>query len=244
MEWVRFQPEAEMLVLPKIYPEGIHIPDFFKGKNIVHLPTMKCHVYTGTTGAMKNAFGGLLNTKRHYTHTWIHETLVDLLAIQKEIHSGLFAVMDGTVAGAGPGPRTMTPHLKDVILASGDQVAIDAVSASMMGFDPMKLDYIRLATERGLGTGILSEIEIVGDADAAQERWNFSVGDNAATAFIRPFWWGPLSRFQHFFFHTPLVYFFVFGSYFFHDYLWYPTQGKRVVKQFLETKWGKKWKEY
>ncbi|MFN0249819.1 MAG: LAGLIDADG family homing endonuclease, partial [Kofleriaceae bacterium] len=46
-----------------------------------------CHIYTTTTGAMKNAFGGLLNTKRHYTHSWIHETLVDLLAIQKEIHS-------------------------------------------------------------------------------------------------------------------------------------------------------------
>ena len=48
----------------------------------------KCHIYTTTTGAMKNAFGGLLNTRRHYTHSWIHETLVDLLAIQKEIHSG------------------------------------------------------------------------------------------------------------------------------------------------------------
>src|SRR6185503_8447013 len=44
-----------------------------------------CHIYTTTTGAMKNAFGGLLNTKRHYTHSWIHATLVDLLAIQKEI---------------------------------------------------------------------------------------------------------------------------------------------------------------
>ena len=42
---------------------------------------------------MKNAFGGLLSTHRHYTHSWIHKTLVDLLAIQKEIHAGLFAVM-------------------------------------------------------------------------------------------------------------------------------------------------------
>ena len=49
---------------------------------------MKCHIYTTTTGAMKNAFGGLLHTHRHYTHTWIHHTLVDLLAIQKEIHTG------------------------------------------------------------------------------------------------------------------------------------------------------------
>ena len=128
-------------------PRGIHIPDYFFGKNIVHLPTTKCHIYTTTTGAMKNAFGGLLNTRRHYTHSWIHETLVDLLAIQKEIHTGLFAIMDGTTAGNGPGPRTMYPVVKNVMLASADQVAIDAVSAKMMGFDPMSLDYIRLAHE-------------------------------------------------------------------------------------------------
>jgi hypothetical protein len=95
---------------------------------------VKCHIYTRTTGAMKNAFGGLLNTRRHYTHSWIHETLVDLLAIQKEIHAGVFAMMDGTTAGNGPGPRTMYPVVKNVILASADQVAIDAVAAKMMGF--------------------------------------------------------------------------------------------------------------
>jgi uncharacterized protein (DUF362 family) len=87
-----------MLALDHIYPEGIFIPDYFIGKNIVHLPTVKTHIYTTTTGAMKNAFGGLLSKYRHYTHSWIHETLVDLLAIQKEIHPGLFAIMDGTTA--------------------------------------------------------------------------------------------------------------------------------------------------
>ncbi len=84
----RVQAQGPMLVLDQIFPDGITVPDYFMGKNIVHLPTVKCHIYTTTTGAMKNAFGGLLNTKRHYTHSWIHETLVDLLAIQKEIHSG------------------------------------------------------------------------------------------------------------------------------------------------------------
>ena len=129
MRWVRIEPKAKMLVLDRIFPEGIHVPDFFFGKNIVHLPTVKCHIYTTTTGAMKNAFGGLLNTRRHYTHSWIHETLVDLLAIQKELHSGIFAIMDGTTAGNGPGPRTMYPVIKNFMLASEDQVAIDAVSA-------------------------------------------------------------------------------------------------------------------
>ncbi len=105
MAWVPYRPEARMLALDHIYPEGIRIPEYFIGKNIVHLPTVKTHMYTTTTGAMKNAFGGLLSKYRHYTHTWIHETLVDLLAIQKEIHPGVFAVMDGTTAGDGAGPR-------------------------------------------------------------------------------------------------------------------------------------------
>lgn len=101
MTWIEYKPKARMHVLYNVYPDGIYIPEFFLGKNIVHLPTVKTHIYTTTTGAMKNAFGGLLNTKRHYTHSWIHKTLVDLLAIQKEIHSGVFAVMDGTTAGNG-----------------------------------------------------------------------------------------------------------------------------------------------
>ena len=153
MTWIAHTPKARMRVLHKIFPEGIHIPDYFFGKNIVHLPTTKCHIYTTTTGAMKNAFGGLLSTRRHYTHSWIHETLVDLLAIQKEIHPGIFAIMDGTTAGNGPGPRTMFPVVKNVMLASADQVAIDAVSAKMMGFDPLSIDYIRLAHEDRLGVG-------------------------------------------------------------------------------------------
>src|ERR1700737_1705521 len=207
MEWVRIQPKAKMLVLDKIFPEGIHVPDYFTGKNIVHLPTIKCHIYTTTTGAMKNAFGGLLNTRRHYTHSWIHETLVDLLAIQKEIHTGLFAIMDGTTAGNGPGPRTMIPVIKDYVLASDDQGAIDAVAAKMMGFDPLTLEYIKVAHDDGLGVGDPRDIEIVGDdsASVSKESWGFSVGDNGASKVGDFMWFGPMKRFQKLFFHTPLV---------------------------------------
>ena len=76
--------------LDHIYPEGIVHPRLFSGKEY-HPPAhgTKCHIYTTTTGAIKNAFGGLLTKHRHYTHSFIHETIVDLLAIQKEIHTGL-----------------------------------------------------------------------------------------------------------------------------------------------------------
>ena len=239
LAWVRYEPKGPMLALPKVFPEGIQIPEFFIGKNIVHLPTVKCHIYTTTTGAMKNAFGGLLATRRHYTHTWIHETLVDLLTIQKEIHTGLFAVMDGTTVGNGPGPRTMVPVRKDVLLAAADQVAIDAVAAKMMGFDPLSIRYLALAHERGLGVADPRDIELVGDVDAGRESWNFSVGDNMASRVGDVLWFGPLKRLQRLFFHTPLVYAFVAGSYLYHDYLWYPVFGRREVRRFLlASPWG------
>lgn len=244
LKWVTYEPKAKMLVLDKIFPDGIKIPEFFTGKNIVHLPTVKTHIYTTTTGAMKNAFGGLLNTKRHYTHSVIHKTLVDLLHIQKEIHPGIFAFMDGTTAGSGPGPRTMTPHVKNYILGSADQVAIDAVAAKMMGFDPMTLDFVRIGHEHGLGHGRLDEIEVVGE-DISDVNFGFEVGDNLASRVGDMFWFSPLKILQKLMFHTPLVYIFVFGSAFYHDRFWYPTKGKKIFNEWLEnTEWGTMFKAY
>lgn len=242
-KWVKYEPKGELLALPKIYKRGIHLPEFFFDKNIVHLPTLKCHIYTTTTGAIKNAFGGLLNTKRHYTHTWIHETLVDLLTIQKEIHSGIFAVMDGTTAGNGPGPRTMKPEIKNYILASGDSVAIDAVSAKMMGFDPMSIRYIRLAHERGLGVGRIEEIDVLGE-DVSQVNFGFTVGDNMASRVGDLLWFSPLRIFQRLFFRTPLVYIFVFASAFYHDRFWWSVKGTKIFREWSNTKWGKLFQTY
>jgi len=243
MSWVPYEPKGEMLVLPKIYPEGIRLPDYFFGKNIIQLPTVKTHIYTTTTCSMKNAFGGLLNSKRHYTHSVIHETLVDLLTIQKEIHSGLFAVADGTTCGNGPGPRTLFPVIKNLILAGGDCVALDAVAAKIMGFDPMSIDYIRLAHERGLGVGRIDEINVVGE-DIKDLNFNFSVGDNLASNVGDLLWFGPLKWLQKLAFHTPLVYAFVAGSFVYHDHFWYPTEGKRRVKKWMKTPWGRLFDSY
>ena len=49
------------------------------------------------------------------------------------------------------------------MLASADQVAIDAVAAKLMGLDPMSIKFIRMAHELGLGCGDPRDIEIVGD---------------------------------------------------------------------------------
>jgi uncharacterized protein (DUF362 family) len=244
MKWTTYKPKARLHVLDTIFHDGFRIPDYFPGKNIVHLPTIKCHIYTTTTGAMKNAFGGLLHDHRHYTHSWIHQTLVDLLAIQKEIHPGLFAIMDGTTAGNGPGPRTMQPVVKNVMLASDDQVAIDAVAAKLMGFDPLGIEYIRLAHDDRLGVGDPREIEVVGD-DVSNESWGFHVGDNSASLVGDLLWFSPLKIFQKLFFRTPLVHLFIFGSEVYHDYYRWPMRDRRVFEKWSrETEWGELFSRY
>ncbi len=243
-EWVTYRPKGRMLVLPGIFPDGIRIPKRLIGSNIIHLPTAKTHVFTTMTGAMKNAFGGLLHDRRHWTHSVIHETLVDLLTIQKEIHPGIFAVTDATFAGDGPGPRCMVPYEKNLILASADQVAIDATVAKMMGFEPMSLDFIRLAHEAGLGVGDPTEIEVVGD-DISGENWHFTREQNTfASRGQKMIYRGPLKPLEKFLLRTPIAPWSYLASILYHDYYWYPFVGKCRVESSMETKWGRLFASY
>jgi uncharacterized protein (DUF362 family) len=243
-EWVCYEPQAPMLVLDKVYPDGIKIPAIFFDKNIVQLPTVKTHVFTTITGAMKNAFGGLLSERRHWTHAVIHETVVDLLSIQQEIHSGLFAVMDGTFVGDGPGPRAMWAQEKDLILASADQVAIDAVSAYLQGFDPLDLKFIRLAHERGLGVGDIKRIRVLGDVDLDRVRWHARTGETMASWGQKQIYHGPLKPFEGLLLRTPVVPWSYMASRAYYDGLWYPFVGNGRVQEALDGQWGRLFAAY
>ena len=232
----------KFLCLNEVYPDGFMIPRRFIGENIIHLPTVKTHIFTTTTGAMKNAFGGLLNERRHWTHPVIHETLVDLLMIQKKIHRGVFAVMDGTFAGDGPGPRCMVPHVKNVILASADQVAIDAVAAKLMGLDPMSIKFIRLAHDLGLGCGDPRDIEIVGDQEAGRQNWHFTGPFKKMTFASRmqhKIYWGPLKKPIEWSLKTVLAPWAYIASVLYHDSFWYPVLARKKMHDVLGTAWGR-----
>jgi uncharacterized protein (DUF362 family) len=244
VEWVRYVPKTKMLVLDGVYPEGIMIPKPLIGENVIHLPTMKTHVFTTMTGAMKNAFGGLLHRKRHWTHSVIHETLVDLLAIQRDIHPGIFVVMDATIAGDGPGPRVMRPHVVNYLLAGSDSVAIDAVASKMMGFDPMSIDFIRLAHERGLGCGDLEEIDIAGeDVSSVNLKFEGSV-DTFASRGQKMIYHGWLKPLEHLLLRTAIVPWSYAASRLYHDVFWYNLIGKRRVSRILRTEWGELFRSY
>jgi len=243
VEWITYSFKGKLLKLNDIFPEGIEIPKMFPGKNVIHLPTVKTHGHSQTTGAIKNAFGGLLKEVRHYAHKYIHEVLVDLMIMQKELHPGMLAVMDGTVCGDGAGPRTMVPKIKNFVLASTDSVAIDAIAAKMMGFDPMTIPYLRMCDEMGLGVADPKRIEIAG-ADIAQENFGFRTKRSLVIWGDQMLRKGPLRFLEKPLLHSPLVIWAPFASNLYHDYLWYPTIGKRIIRQFMQTEWGRLFQSY
>jgi uncharacterized protein (DUF362 family) len=236
--WTVYRFKTPLLRLNQIFPEGIEIPAIYPGKNILHLPTVKTHGHATTTGSVKNAFGGLLKEVRHYAHKYMHEVLVDLLLMQRELHPGIFTVMDGTVCGDGAGPRTMVPVIGNVILAGSDSVAIDAVAARLMGFDPMSIPFLRMSHERGLGVADPRDIELVGD-DISGENLHFKVSRSLVIWGDQMLRRGPLRFLEKVALHSPLVVWAPFASNLYHDWMWYPTVGRSRIARFRRSAWGR-----
>jgi len=236
--WQVFKFKSPLLRLNGIFPEGIEIPSIYPGKNIVHLPTVKTHGHAVTTGSIKNSFGGLLKEVRHYAHKYMHEVLVDLMYMQKELHPGVFTVMDGTVCGDGAGPRTMHPVVANVILAGADSVAIDAVAARLMGFDPLAIPYLRMCHDRGLGVADPREIDMAGD-DISALNLHFRTKRSLVIWGDQMLRRGPLRFLERIALHSPLVVWAPVASNLYHDYMWYPSIGRARIARFRRTDWGR-----
>ncbi|MGH7857712.1 MAG: DUF362 domain-containing protein, partial [Candidatus Binatia bacterium] len=243
VEWTVYKFQSPLLKLNEIFPEGIEIPKMYIGKSIIHFPTVKTHGHSITTGAIKNAFGGLLKEVRHYAHKYIHEVMVDLVMMQKELHPGVFAVMDGTVCGDGAGPRTMFPRVKNYLLASRDSVAIDAIAAKMMGFEPMSIPYLRMCHERGLGVADPAEIDVAGE-DVSKVNFGFQTSRSLVIWGDQMLRKGPLRFLEKVALHSPLVVWAPFASNVYHDLLWYPTVGQSRIREFRRTEWGALFERY
>ena len=243
VDWQVYRFKSPLLKLNQIFPDGIQIPAIYPGRQILHLPTVKTHGHAVMTGSVKNSFGGLLREVRHYAHKHMHEVLVDLLYMQRELHPAVFTVMDGTVAGDGAGPRTMIPRIKNLVLAATDSVAIDAIAARLMGFDPMSIPFLRMAHERGLGIADPKQIELVGD-DVSTENFGFQTRKSLVIwgdQMIRKGFLRPLERIL---LHSPLMVWAPFASNVYHDYMWYPTIGQSRIRDFMRTEWGQLFRKY
>jgi uncharacterized protein (DUF362 family) len=162
LTWVNMTGE-KMRTVP--LPEGrvlkeLQVPEILLGMSVVTVPVMKTHNKTVITGAIKNQWG-CLPMFRHNYHLVLDAALADINAVVRP----RFAVMDATVCLEGNSPKSGIPRVVDRVLASGDLVAIDAVAAKIMGFDPRTIGHLGECVAAGLGVSDLDRIEVVGDDD-------------------------------------------------------------------------------
>ncbi|HEX5228677.1 MAG TPA: DUF362 domain-containing protein [Bryobacteraceae bacterium] len=118
---------------------------------IVSLAKMKTHHWAGATLSMKNFFGvvpgsiyGWPKNKLHYYG--IPESIV---ALHRQFSPKSFAIVDGVVAMEGNGPIQGTPKPMGVLVMGRDLVAVDATCCRVMGIDPEKVGYLRMAADSG-----------------------------------------------------------------------------------------------
>jgi uncharacterized protein (DUF362 family) len=151
-------------------PEPIAKADFF-----VNCPKFKAHPWTTVTFSMKNYIGIQDDRHRLIDHDHrLNEKVADL----QYIIQPQFIAADAIIAGEG---RMLTPvpfPLKLVAMGN-NQVAFDAVCCHIIGVDPLSVEHIRLAYERGFGPVRLDQIRILGDLtleDAQQRARGFRTG--------------------------------------------------------------------
>ncbi|MHA1304146.1 MAG: DUF362 domain-containing protein [Candidatus Heimdallarchaeaceae archaeon] len=175
---LREEEQVPVISLAKEGSERIKIKDYIKLEEavftklalesaIINVPKMKTHTLTRVTLAIKNLFGCIPGMEKSRIHAvggtakGFSECLVDIYSVLKD--NIVMNVMDATIAMEGHGPSNGQPVKTDLILASKDAVALDAVATMVMGEKPKTIFTTKIAEEHGLGTATLENIEIVGE---------------------------------------------------------------------------------
>jgi len=152
---------------------------------LISLPKLKTHGLTLFTGGVKNNFGCITGLNKAKMHLRAHDPetfsqmLVDLLGIVRPD----LTVMDAVVGMEGNGPSNGTPRKVNAILASIDPVALDAVACKMVGIDPFMVPSTRLGHEQSLGTGDISNINVVGESPGNMQIDDFKLPSGTASFF-------------------------------------------------------------
>jgi len=138
----------------------VAVPEILLRTKLVTVPVMKTHNKTVITGAIKNQWG-CLPMFRHNYHLVLDAALADINSVVRPC----FGVMDATIGLEGNSPKSGKPKVVNRLLASGDCVALDAVAAKVMGFDPATIKHLSECVAAGLGVADLSRITVAGDDD-------------------------------------------------------------------------------
>ena len=143
---------GEMLAVWPVFRE------FVDADKVINVPVVKHHSLCKATLAMKNWYG-VLGGRRNRLHQAIHTSIADLASAFRPT----LTVMDASrilMRGGPTGGNLDDVKKTEQIIAGTDEVAIDAYSATLLGYERDEIEYIRLGNKRGLGNHDLSLVRM------------------------------------------------------------------------------------
>lgn len=168
--WVRVEP-ARAKSLPRFY---ISKP-VYEAEVFINLPVVKTHQFAHYSCSLKNLVG-ITHPRYRPSVTFLagdwHERIAELnLAVHPQL-----TIADATTVMIAGGPTSGTPAKADLLLLSGDRVALDAVGVALIrsfgawpkvaGMAVWEQRQIRKAIELGLGIGGPEHLELVSQSIA------------------------------------------------------------------------------
>ncbi len=137
-------------------PEIINDCDVF-----INMPSIRTHALTKISNSLKNIMGILPDTAAFHLHQCgLHRSIVELNQYRK---SDLI-ISDGTYSLQGDFPPFGEPLKSNIIISGDNPVAVDAVTAKVIGFEPEEVKHIKIAFKQGLGPISLKEIKLYGES--------------------------------------------------------------------------------
>lgn len=131
---------------------------------LVSVAKLKTHHWVGCTLTMKNLFGTVPGAVYGWPKNPLHYAGIEQSIV--DIWQGLtpgFGIVDGVVGMEGDGPIMGTAKSVGLVVMGDNLPAVDATAARVMGLDPHKIGYLRVASRLG-GSLHASRIELIHEA--------------------------------------------------------------------------------
>lgn len=144
-------PDGKDLKSARIYD------DVLRADVLINVPIAKNHELALLTLAMKNLMGVIYN--RPYMHSNLGQRLADL-STRVRSHLVIVDAVRMLMAHGPTGGNLADVKKEDTIIASQDIIAADSYAATMFGYQPEQLGYIKKGVQMGLGIKNLSKLNI------------------------------------------------------------------------------------
>jgi uncharacterized protein (DUF362 family) len=128
---------------------AIYLPNTaLRADLVVSLAKMKTHHWAAATLSMKNFFGLVPGSIYGWPKNELHYVGIDWSIVElSRIFRRSFAIVDGIVGMEGNGPIQGTPKPVGVLVMGADLPAVDATCCRIMGIDPDRVGYLKMASD-------------------------------------------------------------------------------------------------